>query len=493
MRRKTKKLYIFTLLTAIMLTFSESLAPGEVSFAQVDAEGYVYDSWGDVQSVPAAFEVERILDQASLKENGEFDGFTTVDDVSTSEDGRLFVCDKGGKRIYVFDKDGNCVKSIKNFRDAKTGKLALRGNSEQILLTSPTGTYYHEKNQELYIADAMNKEIYVLDGKTYELKKMYTKPENMIGDADFAPSKITVDYADRVYAIVSSSHEGIIELNSDGSFSRYFGVNEPVINYIEQFWKSLATDVQKEKMGRTYAPAFTNVVTDNEGFVYAVTDDMSAGDYIFRLNSSGQNVIREEGLKLKGDFTEKGSKFIDIAVTDYGVYAVLDKEEGRIFLYDYDGQILNIFGGKGITKDKFQNPTSIDWFGNKLVVTDSDLKEIYIFSPTDFGDVALRASEQYYWGNWEEATELFKECVRLNSNYEVAYIGLGKNCLMQDNYKDAMYYFKLGNAKTYYSKAYEGYRGEQIKKHFWIVAIVFVGLIAWLIESEVKYRKNNPV
>ena len=92
-----------------------------------------------------------------------------------------------------------------------------------------------------------------------------------------------------------------------------------------------------------------------------------------------------------------------------------------------------------------------------------------------------------------EATELFKECIRLNGNYEVAYIGVGKNCLMQDKYEEAMYYFKLGNTKPYYSDAYNGYRGEQIKEHFWVVAVAFVVLMTWLVISEVRYRKKHPI
>ena len=171
----------------------------------------------------------------------------------------------------------------------------------------------------------------------------------------------------------------------------------------------------------------------------------------------------------------------------------MDDTRGRIFLYDYDGQILNIFGGYGKTKGQFTNPTSIAWNGYNLIVTDTDLRCVYILTPTDFGKVMLRASEEYYNGNWAEATELFRECIRWNSNYEVAYIGIGKNHLMQDDYEEAMYYFKLGNARSYYSDAYNGYRGEQIRDNFWIFAVLFVAGITALIVSEVRYHKKTKL
>lgn len=454
-------------------------------------DGYIYDYWKQAQECPAAFSLETVIDSTSMENYN----FGSVDDVCTSKDGRIFLSDKTAGRVNIFDEEGNFITSLRVLRTPE-GKIALDADGNQITLSSPSGTFYHEKNEELYIADGGNKAVFVLDGKTYALKRVIGQPENMTGVTEYLPSKVTVDNADRIYIVVQSSYEGIIELNEDGSFSRYFGVNTPSVNLIQYFWKSFATDTQKEKMGKSYAPAFTNVCVDSEGFVYAVTSDLSAQDVVFRLNSSGENVIRAMGWPIVGDlYVSDGnpSKFIDIAVTDYRVYAVLDKERGRIFVYDFDGQILNIFGGYGNIKGKFSNPTSIAWLDYKLVVTDSDLKCAYILKPTDFGSVALLASEAYYNGRWDEATELFKECIKWNANYEVAYIGIGKNCLMKDQYEEAMYYFKLGNAREYYSKAYNGYRGEQIRNHFGIVAAVFVLLVVWLIVSEVRFHRKNKI
>ena len=452
-------------------------------------DGYVYDFWGDAQQCPAAFSLGGVINSDSLAY-----GFGSIDDVSTSADGRIFLADKTNGRVNVFDEKGEFITSLKVIR-SQDGKIALNPDGTQVTLSSPTGTYYHDKHDELYIADSANKTVYVLDGITYQLKKIIGEPENLTGDTEYVPSKVTVDTADRIYIVVQSSYEGIIELNEDGTFSRYFGVNEPGVNLIEFFWKSIATDTQKEKMGKIYAPAFTNVVADSEGLVYAVTNDSAAVDSVFRLNSKGENVLREMGWVVVGDlsYMDAPSSFIDIAVTDYGVYACLDNTRGRIFLYDYDGQMLNVFGGYGKAKGQFSKPTSIAWNGYNLIVTDTDLRCAYILTPTDFGEVMLRASEEYYNGNWDEATALFEECIRWNSNYEVAYVGIGKNHLMKDEYEEAMYYFELGNARSYYSDAYNGYRGEQIRDNFWIFAVLFIVGITALIVSEVRYHKKTKL
>jgi hypothetical protein len=317
----------------------------------------------------------------------------------------------------------------------------------------------------------------------------------MSGVSEYKPSKISVDSAGRIYIVVQSSYEGIIELNADGTFSRYFGVNKPKVNLIDYFWKSISTDRQKEKMKKTFAPAFNNVALDADGFIYAVTYDAASQYMAFRLNSSGINILREQGNTfVEGDIYSLdglNSQFVDIAVTDYGTYAIIDKARGRIFIYDYDGELLNAFGTLGHTKGSFQMPSGIAWLGDKLVVTDSTLKCAYILKPTDFGTVALAASEKYYHGQWDEALALNEQILKMNTNYEVADIGIGKNYLMKDEFKKAMYYFKLGNNRIFYSKAYNGYRGEVLKENFGIVAVLFLILITLIVVSEVRYFKKE--
>ena len=453
-------------------------------------DGYIYDVNRNVVESPAAFQLKMVIDSDSLP-GMTFQG---ADDVCTAADGRIFITDKNSSRVFVFDKDGNFLKAIKTIWN-KEGTIQLDEDGNQIALVSPEGAYVHEKNQELYIADPVAGCVFVLDSEDYTYKRVITQPEGMSGVTSFAPSKVTVDQADRIFIVVQSSYEGIIELAADGSFIGYYGVNTPVVNLVEYFWKSLATDTQKAQMSKTLAPAFNNVAVDGEGFIMAVTSDSSASDMIYRLNSKGEDVKREEGNTfLIGDLqygnTEPASQFIDIAVTDFGVYAVVDQARGRIFLYDFDGEQLIAFGCLGSLQGQFKTPTSIAWQGYNLIVTDSTLQCAYVFTPTQFGDAMLHGSEEYYNGNWDAALGYFQEAVSYNANYAVGYTGIGKNYLMKDEYEKALYYFKQGGNRIYYSKAYYGYRGEQLKEHFGIVMTILVALIVWLIWSEISYNRK---
>lgn len=455
-------------------------------------EGYTYDFYGNAKESPATFLLERTI----TKDNMGGVALSGINDVCTSRDGRIFTIDTTESRMNVFDGNGELLNSTKLIRTTD-GKIALDEAGGQIMLNNPEGVFIHEKEQEIYIADTGAKRIIVLDLETYGLLRIIGVPEELIGVTDFRPSKLAVDMADRIYVVVQSSYEGILELTRDGAFSGYYGVNTPMVSLVDYFWKSIASDAQKEKLTKTYAPAFNNITLDGEGFIMAVTYDSSAADMVFRLNSKGENVLREEGnTPVIGDVwhmgsNDNGSQFVDIAVTDYGTYALLDRTKGRIFLYNFDGEMLNAFGSIGNLKGEFKTPSGIAWLGDKLVVSDSLLKCVYVMAPTAFGQAVLDGSESYYFGRWDEALVSFRRALELNANYEAAYSGIGKNYLMKDDYETAMYYFKMGNNRTFYSKAYNGYRGEWLEGHFAVIMILFVALVGAVVGSEVRYHKQS--
>jgi len=479
------KRFMLLLLAALMLFTTAFAADGSSNVYQ----GYTYDFFRNVKSTPSPFVLSQVIDSTSVAKTGRT--IETVTDIATSEDGRIFIVDKTNSIIYVLDENGQYLSFIKNVKDEN--KKNAQVNGVNVSLTNPEGVFYHEKADELYVCDTGNQRILVLDGQTYAFKRAILRPDNMTGETEFKPSKITVDNADRIYTVVQSSYEGIIELNEDGTFSRYFGVNEPQINMIDFLWKSLASDKQKEKMGKTYAPAFNNVTLDGEGFVMAVTSDSASADKVFRLNYAGANVLREMGNTMViGDLqTENPSAFVDIAVKPYGTYALLDKTYGHVFLYNFDGELLCVFGSKGSAVGQFKTPSAVAWLGDKLIIGDADLKCAYVYEPTAFGSALLKAGEAYYNGDWDLATSYFEEVLRLCANLETAYVGIGKNLLMKEDYEGAMYNFKLGNNREFYSKAYKGHRSNVMKENFWVIAVVavlFIGSVLW---SEVRYHQKQ--
>ena len=75
------------------------------------------------------------------------------------------------------------------------------------------------------------------------------------------------------------------------------------------------------------------------------------------------------------------------------------------------------------------------------------------------------------------ATDYWQQVIKLNANYEYAYVGIGHKYLNNGEYKTAMEYFELGKNKIYYSKAFKQYRDGIIKEWFAPVAITLAVII----------------
>jgi hypothetical protein len=53
-----------------------------------------------------------------------------------------------------------------------------------------------------------------------------------------------------------------------------------------------------------------------------------------------------------------------------------------------------------------------------------------------------------------------------------------------------MYYLKLGTDRTYYSKAFNGYRNQIVQKYFAFFAVIVLIIIVYIVYSEYKYHKS---
>jgi len=448
---------------------------------------YAYDFWQITTETVPAFTLERVLDKSTFPDI-TIGGF---DDVHYGG-GKLFFIDTTESRLNILSDELKPLVSVRLLY-MEDGRIAMDERRRQIVLTNPEGVFFQELTNEIYIADTGARRILVLDGNKFFLKRVIERPEGMTGVTEFKPSKLAVDRTNRIYIVVQSGYEGMIELNEDGSFSRYYGYNKPKVNLLDHFWKVFATNEQREKMAKIFAPSYNNIDIDQDGFVYSTTYDANSQYMVFRLNPRGENVlIQSKEQPVQGDFSPRiSNQFVAVAVNDYGVYAVLDRATRRIFIYNFYGEMISVINYPQGMKGSFTAPTGITWFNEKLVATDKQLRRAYIYSMTDFGRLAMESARHYHQGEWEESARYLEAALQLNSNYDLAYSGIGKHYLMQDDYEKAMYYLKLGQNRSFYSKAFNQFRNEWVKKNLICFALVFVAFIVIIIRSEVRHHKKG--
>ena len=116
--------------------------------------------------------------------------------------------------------------------------------------------------------------------------------------------------------------------------------------------------------------------------------------------------------------------------------------------------------------------------GYELMVLDNQSNNITVFTPTAYGALIYKATEEYLKGYYEQSAETWQEVLTWNGNYDLAYIGIGRAQLRADEYKEAMKNFKISKDSKNYAEAFRLYRMEWVKSNAgWIFAIVAAALV----------------
>jgi tetratricopeptide (TPR) repeat protein len=357
----------------------------------------------------------------------------------------------------------------------------------------------------VYIADTGNNRIVKLN-HNFEVVNLFTEIDDVTFETvDFIPVKITTDSTGRMYVVAREIYEGILELDTDGSFNRYTGVNPITLSPIDIFNRFWMSDAQIDKLPKFLPTSYTNVTMNSENFIYATSlpSTNNSDNMIQLINPKGVDVLIRNGYHVpKGDIQfvegmnnyviDGPSRLVDIAVYQDGIYTVLDAKRSRLFTYDSEGNLLYVNGEAGQQLDKFSNGVALTYFGDNLLVLDKELRTVIVYEHTEFGSKVNQAIHHHENGEFELAAKLWEEVLVLNTNYEVAYNGIGKYHLRNGDYEKAMEYFQYGYDKYYYSRAYKSYRNELIKSNFGYIMLVVLLVPASLIAlKQIKKRKGR--
>ena len=452
----------------------------------VESEGsgnYIYDANQRQVPVPPAYLHERTF-MAS-----DFPEIDTLDNMRSAcvRNGKIYVTCL--KRLIIFDEDFSQVLYI------ATGFTDFDGNTQnfscnQGIFVTESGEYYicEDTNSRILHFSPDNKLLRILDNP------------NITGvDASikYRPTQLAVDDAGRMFVVAKGMYEGMVELDSDGQFVGFYGVNEVKYNVIDLLWRKIATSSQRSKQSLWLPTDFTNVCIDQDGFKFATVQSSSAAESVMRLNAKGENILRveEDDPYPSGDLwmnqvTSTGapvgaSEFIAVDTNDFGVYMCLDATRNRVFAYNEDGKLLFIFGGQGNRKGYFRGPVDVDFVGNNIMVLDSTAGTIELFSMTDYGTALMNAVKAQYDYDYLTAEVYWREALKYNQNLFIAYSGIGRALLRRGEAEEALKYLKLGDDRKYYSKAFEKVRNEKLKTYLIPCVFGLAGLV--LLKKLVKY------
>ncbi len=455
-------------------------ASPSVAHAAMHEHGYTYryDYWEDVQDSPDVYSVTASYTSADLALETNMknpQGLYTHGDF-------LYVCDTGNNRIIEFKRGDDKRLSVTRIIDSFTG------GSGVTTFSGPTDIAISDEGN-VFIADMGNTRILKLTPDLQYIME-YGKPDDAALDQGviFQPYKIVVDTAERVYCVARGINKGLCKYEADGSFSGFVGALPATYNLWDYIWKRIASQEQLARMTSFVPTEYDNLYMDYEGFIYAVTgnvkeEDLDSGqvDAVRKLNLIGNDILVRNGdYENYGDLYwgdggghQGPSLFSDVTVFDNDVYVCLDRNRGRAFGYDDQGRLMFAFGGNGNEDGYFNWAIGIEHMGTDLYILDQQTATLTSFSLTEFGQLVFRAIDEFDNGDYAASGKTWEDVMKLNGNYDLAYIGIGRSLLRQKRYREAMDYFEIKYDAENYSKAFKQYRKEWVEGHIvWIIVIL---------------------
>ncbi len=488
MMRKIRILFVCILL------FTTILAPASKASAETfNFYTYSFDIFGNELESPDAYTAEKLLLGSSLG-IGDFSNPSGL----FVKNELVYIVDSGNNRIVVVDKNFNLVRII--------DKVIIDGQESTLL--NPQDVFVTD-NGDMYICDTDNNRILHTD-KDVNLIKIYTKPkdETIMEDATFIPKKCVVDSAGRLYLMAGNVNKGFMEFDKNGEFTTYVGANPVKASLFEVLRKRLMTKEQRSRMVSFVPTEYSNVAIDRENFLYATTTTFTDGDLangkispIRKLNSLGDDILIRNGYDLpmgdvywgNGGDIRGSSKFEDVTAMDNDTYFCIDRVRGRVFGYDFQGNLLYAFGGLGNKKGYFLYPVAIEHLGDDLLVLDNRAASVTRFTLTDYGNMINQGLSLYKEGRYEESSDYWRKVIHLNGNYDLAYIGIGRSLLRQGHYEEAMKYFEIKRDTSNYSKAFAEYRKEWVEEHigYLIGGGIVLLMLPWFIRTMKRLIKGG--
>jgi len=423
------------------------------------------------------------------------------------DDPRDLVVDKFGN-IYIADGANNRIVLLDPYfkvRDTISKFVNDQGVPDS--LNTPSGVFV--TNHEIFVADTENNRIVVFDLEG-EFDRIIPAPSDEVfpENSIYKPIALAVDnITGQIYVVSSTTYMGIISLNSSGEFQGFIGAQKVVYNILDIIWRNFQTSEQRALTTQLVSTEFNNITIDDLGFIYVTTSSISEGaqqaategkssEYapVKRLNSSGADVMKRNGFHGPGgevrvfffSFDSRAptgaSKIIDVAMGPEGTWSIIDEKRSRIYTYDSDGKLLFAFGDSGLQVGNITSICAIAYQGDKMLILDKTRRSITVYNRTEYGDILINALRNNNLRRYDLAVDDWLAILQRNSNFDAAYVGIGRARYRAGDWEGAMEYYRYSYDTDNYSNAFKMYRKDWVAKYIIVIPIVIIILVVGVVQ-----------
>lgn len=446
----------------ILLALCLSLVLGSTAIAETPYRTYTVDGYGYVLETQSAYNPA-----SAITKVGET-SFVTPMDMAIGNDGNLYIADAGAHVVMVSTVDGEEVRMI--------GEGTLQ---------SPTGVFVSD-DDKVYIADRDAKKVFVYDLEGTLLNE-YGKPDSPIygSTMDFRPIKVVANSTGTMYVICEGNMNGIVQISpvDGGSFLGYFGTNYTSLSPFQILQRLILTDAQRAQMLSNIPSTPTNLHIDEEGLIYTVTQgdkDMA----LKKLNIAGKNMLDSDPYWADLPAAVTTGQYHNMLVAD---------SDGYIYEYNEEGELLFMFGGRDDGRQRIGLCNKVEAIAvdvsDRIYLLDSDKRQVHIFTPTEFTNLLHEALYLFSKGRYTESKEPLEKVLQMNSMFDYANQAMGHAYLQEENYTEALRYFKLAKSADGYSDAFWEVRNIWIRNYL-VLAVAVIVILAVALSL---YKKRQLV
>ncbi len=465
--------------------------------AEVPFESYTY--WSDVSDGEKA-----VYNRPMYNTSKTF----SAADIGVNEFEKInYVCTDTNNNIYILDSASRIV--VLNNQFEVINEIGLIGGTEAYQNSS---SIFIASDNTIYICDTKGNRV-LHTSQNGELIEVIGLPDSPLIPTDFSfnPSRVILDDYGYLYVLSEGSYYGALLYDLDKTFLGFYGANtvsSSVSGVLTNIKNHLFPNNEKKANTAQKLPySFVDIEIDNQGFIYTCNGYTSASErkgQIRKLSpGAGSNILGSQDINFvdysvnsqykNGAFSRQN--ILDIEVDSNGYIYGLESVFGKVFLYDTDCNILTVFGGgmgSGTQSGNFVLANSFTLLndGETVIVSDYETNLITVFEITDFGRIVKELINITKKGEYDKAKNGWNEILKQDSNFQLAYSGLARVYLNEENYDLALKYAREGYDRDTYAVAFEYVRKDFIDKNFaWIfggVVLLLGVVIAWIVISTKK-------
>ena len=508
MKKKITRVFVFVCALLMLLPLS--------AFATIPYSTYTYSIDGLVLDSPDAYVPDGSSAYTFTKMGLDKD-LNSPSDIESDGQGNIYITDKGNNRIVILDK---------HYKIKHNGYIEKFINSDGVedSFNTPTSTFVVDDGdyRGLYVCDKGNKRIVVFDQETFEFKRIIGQPRSELIDS-YDPVSCVVDKYGRIYVAPEMTKNGILVMTSHGEFINFIGAPKVAVEGLAALLALIApAAVEQGNTPTTYANLELDTTTGE--FVYGtiifssdyesnqlsgITSKSSDYSPVRLLNANGTDIMKRNGffapagevaveLNVKKTASNESaptgvSQVKDVSSGPDGVWSIIDSKRSKVYTYDSDGNLLYIFGDKGAEFGNIEKAAAITYQGSNIIVLDEYNRSFTVYRRTQYAEILSYAIQKQNERKYNEAADYWNDVLARNNNFDTAYVAMGKALYRAEQYDEAIAYFQNAFDTENYALAFKEIRAEVMADWF---ALVVVGIVVafWLLIRILRWMgKVNKV